>query len=72
MLLVQYELVIFVVVSAIVAGFPITFLASVYGWTKAFFFLNFGLLASFFGVIIGKDLDQNFLPKAAKGNFSQI
>lgn len=41
-----------------------SFLASHYGWTRAFLLLNFALLVAFFGLIIGKDLDKQFDPNA--------
>lgn len=52
-------------VAGVMAGFPMSFLASAYGWSRAFMFLNFAVLFVFFALTIGKDLDQTFLPKAA-------
>ncbi|XP_067936817.1 glucose-6-phosphate exchanger SLC37A4-like [Watersipora subatra] len=51
--------------AAVTAGFPMSFLASHYGWTRAFLLLNFALLVAFFGLIIGKDLDKSFDPKGS-------
>jgi len=51
-------------VAAVMAGFPMSFLAAHYGWSRAFLLLNFALLVAFFALIIGKDLDKNFNPPA--------
>ncbi|KAF6037978.1 SLC37A4 [Bugula neritina] len=50
--------------AAVMAGFPMSFLAAHYGWSRAFLLLNFALLVAFFALIIGKDLDKNFNPPA--------